>query len=107
MNPNDSFIIDGGSSGRGVWAWVGRRASRKEREEAMRNANGFIKEKNYPPSTHVIKILFKLFYIECPATRKVYLGDHFKLKMSNEHFSETHTLHIYEHMNILIRNFFT
>ena len=40
---DDSFIVDNGSWG--IWVWVGKRASRKERTEAMRNAQGFIKKK--------------------------------------------------------------
>ena len=39
----DSFIVDNGDAG--IWVWVGRRASKKERTEAMRNAQGFIKKK--------------------------------------------------------------
>ena len=40
---DDSFIVDNGSWG--IWVWVGKRASKKERTEAMRNAQGFIKKK--------------------------------------------------------------
>ena len=40
---DDSFIVDNGSWG--IWVWVGKRASAKERTEAMRNAQGFIKKK--------------------------------------------------------------
>ena len=43
LNSNDSFIIDNGSHG--IWVWVGKKASQKERTEAMRNAQGFIKKK--------------------------------------------------------------
>ena len=34
----DSFIVDNGSFG--IWVWVGKKASPKERTEAMRNAQG-------------------------------------------------------------------
>lgn len=39
----DSYIVDNGNSG--IWVWVGKKASQKERTEAMRNAQGFIKKK--------------------------------------------------------------
>lgn len=42
----DSFIVDNGQDG--IWVWVGKRASKKEREEALRNAQGFISKKGYP-----------------------------------------------------------
>ncbi len=32
----DSFIIDNGKSG--IWVWIGKKSSQKERQEAMRNA---------------------------------------------------------------------
>ena len=32
----ESYIIDNGSNG--VWAWIGKNSSKKERSEAMRNA---------------------------------------------------------------------
>ena len=43
LESKDSFIVDNGSFG--IWVWVGKRASHKERTEAMRNAQGFIKKK--------------------------------------------------------------
>ena len=39
----DSFIVDNGNCG--IYVWVGKKASQKERPEAMRNAQGFIKKK--------------------------------------------------------------
>jgi hypothetical protein len=32
----DSFIIDNGKAG--IWVWIGKKSSQKERQEAMRNA---------------------------------------------------------------------
>ncbi|KAL7643355.1 UNVERIFIED_CONTAM: hypothetical protein RMT77_006647 [Armadillidium vulgare] len=55
LDSNDSFIIDNGHQG--VWVWVGKRATLKEREEAMRNAQGFITKKGYPQSTQVSRIV--------------------------------------------------
>ena len=43
LRSEDTFIIDNGNCG--IWVWVGRKATRKERTEAMRNAQGFIKKK--------------------------------------------------------------
>lgn len=51
----DSFIIDNGMAG--IWVWVGKKASHKERTEAMRNAQGFIKKKNYPNHTQVTRVI--------------------------------------------------
>ena len=45
----DSFIIDNGVFG--IWAWIGKGASSKERSEAMKNAQSFIKTKSYPEYT--------------------------------------------------------
>lgn len=55
LNSNDSFIIDNGQDG--IWVWVGKRASKKEREEALRNAQGFITKKGYPAHTQVSRIV--------------------------------------------------
>lgn len=51
----DSFIIDNGANG--IWVWIGKHASSKERVEAMRNAYGFVKKKNYPTSTPVSRVV--------------------------------------------------
>lgn len=51
----DSFIIDNGEQG--IWVWVGKKASHKERAEAMRNAQGFIKKKGYPSYTNVTRVI--------------------------------------------------
>ncbi|XP_043224020.1 advillin-like [Amphibalanus amphitrite] len=55
LDSNDSFIVDNGEQG--IWVWVGKRASHKERAEAMRNAQGFIKKKGYAPSTAVTRVI--------------------------------------------------
>lgn len=41
----------------GIWVWVGRRASEKERMEALRNARGFVKKKKYPSETCVTRVV--------------------------------------------------
>ncbi|XP_064475215.1 advillin-like [Ornithodoros turicata] len=51
----DSFIVDNAEAG--IWVWVGKKASQKERVEAMRNAQGFIKKKGYPHCTQVTRVV--------------------------------------------------
>lgn len=55
LSSQDSFIVDNGTNG--IWVWVGKQASQKERMEAMRNAQGFSKKKNYPASTPVTRVI--------------------------------------------------
>lgn len=55
LDSNDSFIIDNGQCG--IWVWVGKKATKKEREEALRNAQGFVTKKGYPASTQVSRIV--------------------------------------------------
>ncbi|GFR78130.1 villin-1, partial [Elysia marginata] len=52
---DDSFIIDNHPSG--AWLWIGKKASPKERKEAMRNAVGFLKKKGYPSDTKVTRVV--------------------------------------------------
>ncbi len=47
--------MDNGSHG--VWAWIGKKASSKERIEAMRNAQGFIRKKGYAENTPVTRVI--------------------------------------------------
>lgn len=51
LEPDSVFLLDRAEAG--VWAWVGRQASPKERLEAVRNARGFVKKKGYSPSVPV------------------------------------------------------
>jgi hypothetical protein len=37
--------------------WVGRKASPKERTEAIRNAQGYVKKKEYPSKTPVTRVV--------------------------------------------------
>ncbi|XP_037091154.1 advillin-like [Pollicipes pollicipes] len=52
---DDSFIVDNGDQG--IWVWVGKRASAKERSEGMRNAQGFVQKKGYPSHTPVTRVI--------------------------------------------------
>ncbi|XP_011505575.1 PREDICTED: villin-like protein quail [Ceratosolen solmsi marchali] len=49
------FLLERGEAG--VWAWVGKDASAKERLEAVRNARGFVKKKGYGPCVPVARAL--------------------------------------------------
>ncbi|XP_014204083.1 villin-like protein quail [Copidosoma floridanum] len=55
LESDSVFLLDRGEAG--VWAWVGRDASSKERLEAVRNARGFVKKKGYSPSVPVGRAL--------------------------------------------------
>ncbi|KAG8222950.1 hypothetical protein J437_LFUL000245 [Ladona fulva] len=56
LDSKDSFIVDSGPT-RGIWVWVGKGASNKERVEAMRNAHGFVRKKEYPSHTPVTRVI--------------------------------------------------
>lgn len=81
LDSDDSYIIDNGAGG-GIWAWIGKNSTKKEKSEAMRNALGFIKKKGYPNSTRVTRVIeggepsdFKCLFKSWPlpqASGKVY-----------------------------------
>jgi len=45
LTSDSVYLVDQGEAG--VWAWVGRDVNARERLEAVRNARGFVKKKNY------------------------------------------------------------
>ena len=47
------YLVDRGEAG--VWAWVGRDVNARERLEAVRNARGFIKKKDYSDGVPVAR----------------------------------------------------
>ncbi|XP_043961338.1 villin-1 [Gambusia affinis] len=51
LNSADCYILD--NSGSNVMVWKGKKASKDERQEAMKRALNYIKTKNYPSSTSV------------------------------------------------------
>ena len=51
----DAYLIDNGSFG--IWVWIGKLASKDERIEAMRNAQGFIKARNLKAGTPVTRVI--------------------------------------------------
>ncbi|KAB0798553.1 hypothetical protein PPYR_09546 [Photinus pyralis] len=55
LNNEDVYIVD--NSCNGIWVWVGKGTTEKERLEAIRNARGFVKKKNYPNNTQVVRVI--------------------------------------------------
>ncbi|CAM5088145.1 unnamed protein product [Natator depressus] len=51
LQHEDCYILDQG--GLTIYVWKGRNSSKQEKQQAMSRALGFIKAKNYPPSTPV------------------------------------------------------
>uniref|UniRef100_A0A3Q1AVJ1 HP domain-containing protein n=1 Tax=Amphiprion ocellaris TaxID=80972 RepID=A0A3Q1AVJ1_AMPOC len=51
LRSGDCYILD--QKGSSVMVWKGKHASQEERREALNRAVGYIKAKNYPPSTSV------------------------------------------------------
>ncbi|XP_043500182.1 villin-1 isoform X1 [Polistes fuscatus] len=49
------YLIDRGETG--VWAWVGRDVNTREKLEAVRNARGFVKKKNYSATIPVARAI--------------------------------------------------
>jgi len=54
LDTDDCFIVDNGDAG--LWVWCGRKASPREKKEAMTNALAFIKQRNYADHVQVTKI---------------------------------------------------
>jgi len=55
LSSKDAFIVDTGAAG--VWVWIGRHASGSERQEAMRNAAGFVAKKGYSDRTRTTRVI--------------------------------------------------
>ncbi|XP_034642317.1 villin-1 [Trachemys scripta elegans] len=51
LQHEDCYILDQG--GLTIYVWKGRKSTKEEKQQAMSRALGFIKAKNYPPSTRV------------------------------------------------------
>lgn len=54
LDTNDAFILDTGAAG--LFAWVGRNATKQEKKAAFKNATDFIQQKKYPNWTHVTTV---------------------------------------------------
>ncbi|KAH7637899.1 actin depolymerizing venom protein gelsolin 1 isoform X1 [Dermatophagoides farinae] len=55
LDTNDTFIVENGSEG--LWVWVGKKATQKERQSAIKYAMELINKKKYPNNTPVTKVL--------------------------------------------------
>ncbi|CAM1301688.1 Gel (predicted) [Pycnogonum litorale] len=55
LNSSDCFLLDTGTGG--IFAWVGKKASKKERSESMRLATEYLKYKGYPNWTPVARVI--------------------------------------------------
>ncbi|OTF70084.1 Group 16 mite allergen-like protein (Gelsolin-like), partial [Euroglyphus maynei] len=51
----DTFIVENGSEG--LWVWVGKKATQKERQSAIKYAMELINKKKYPNNTPVTKVM--------------------------------------------------
>lgn len=51
----DTFIVDNGANG--LWVWVGRDATTKERSQGLKYAMELIKKNGYPNKTEVTKVI--------------------------------------------------
>ncbi|XP_022109337.1 advillin-like isoform X1 [Acanthaster planci] len=54
LDSNDCYIIDQGSAG--IYVWKGKSATQQEKVRAMKNAEGFIKAKQYPKGTQITAV---------------------------------------------------
>ncbi|KAH9420072.1 hypothetical protein DERP_001907 [Dermatophagoides pteronyssinus] len=54
LDTNDTFIVENGSEG--LWVWVGKKATQKERQSAIKYAMELINKKKYPNNTPVTKV---------------------------------------------------
>lgn len=54
LDTNDAFILDTGS---GIYVWLGRRATQKEKTDAMSKAQEFLSTKKYPAWTQVHRVV--------------------------------------------------
>merc|ERR1712183_219561 len=49
LDPNDAFLVSAGTLG--IWVWLGRQATKEERQCAMQLGEKFIRENGLPPQT--------------------------------------------------------
>jgi len=55
LDTNDCFILD--TVDANLFVWIGKKCNKKEKDEAMNKAQGFITSKHYPGWTHVERIV--------------------------------------------------
>ena len=49
LDANDAFLVSAGALG--IWVWLGRKATKEERQSAMQLGEKFIRENGLPPQT--------------------------------------------------------
>merc|ERR1712192_244210 len=49
LDPNDAFLVS--ADALGIWVWLGRKATKEERQSAMQLGEKFIRENGLPPET--------------------------------------------------------
>ncbi|XP_055349904.1 actin depolymerising venom protein gelsolin 1-like [Paramacrobiotus metropolitanus] len=69
LNSSDCFILDAGKGVGGIWVWVGKGATDRERESSMNWAQEFLKQEKYSPNTPITRVIdgaepfeFKAFF---------------------------------------------
>ncbi|XP_067616887.1 gelsolin-like [Eurosta solidaginis] len=55
LHTDDSFILDAGTAG--IYVWVGRNSTQREKRSAMDAADHFLDSKSYPPWTQVHRVV--------------------------------------------------
>lgn len=55
LDTNDCFILETGDAN--LFIWIGKKCNKKEKDEAMVKAQGFLKSKNYPNWTHIERVV--------------------------------------------------
>ncbi|KAF5294711.1 hypothetical protein FQA39_LY00195 [Lamprigera yunnana] len=55
LDTNDCFILETGDAN--LFAWIGKKCNKKEKDEAMVKAQDFLKSKGYPTWTHVERVV--------------------------------------------------
>jgi hypothetical protein len=91
LQSQDAFILDAGKSG--IFVWIGKQCSQKEKLQAMSSAEKFLVEKGYPAWTKIQRVVdegeptaFKQYFtvwrendVVAPVYHKVYTLDKQKL----------------------------
>lgn len=55
LDTNDCFILD--TAGSNIFVWTGKQCNKKEKDESITKAQGFITAKHYPSWTNVVRVV--------------------------------------------------
>lgn len=58
LKSDDCFILD---TGTGIYVWVGKKATKQEKEKSMQHAQTFLSTKKYPSWTQIQRTVEGLF----------------------------------------------